>query len=62
MNPDAFPFVSEELVEALRELFPVTTEHLGQPKEVVLKEYGRQTLIDWLHQMHEAQTNKELTE
>lgn len=62
MNPDAFPHVSEELVEALRELFPINTKTLEKDHESVLKECGRQTLIDWLQQMHEAQTNKEPTE
>ena len=62
MNPDTFPFVSEELVNALEETFPVTLDTLSLPLEKVREESGRQGLIFWLRQMHEAQINKDLTE
>jgi hypothetical protein len=62
MNPDTFPYVSEDLTQALRETFPITSQTLSQSHEKILEERGRQSLIDWLCQMHEAQTNKEPTE
>lgn len=58
MNPDTFPYVSEELVEELQKMFPISYQTLCQPHEQVLIEQGRQSLIEWLRSMHEAQTNK----
>lgn len=59
MNPDTFPYVSEGLVEALQDMFPISYQTLCQSHEQILIEQGRQSLIEWLRNMHEAQTNKD---
>jgi len=54
---DNFPVVSEQLIEALREFFPITERTLAQSHSEIQKTLGMYDLINFLEYVHDVQTN-----
>lgn len=54
---DNFPVVSEQLIKALREFFPINERTLAQSHSEIQKTLGMYDLINFLEYVHDVQTN-----
>ncbi len=57
MTIDKFPIVSTQLIEALRETFPITERTLDQSPNAIQKTLGMYELINFLEYVNDVQTN-----
>lgn len=58
MKPKDFPYVSEELLTALQEVFPDKLPRKGITHEEFLKLQGQQKVIDFLEASFKSQKEK----
>jgi hypothetical protein len=57
MTIDKFPVVSIELINALRESYPITEHTLAGSNDSIQQTRGMYTLINFLTYVHDVQTN-----
>jgi len=57
MTIDKFPIVTTELIEALREFFPITERTLAASHADIQKTLGMYDLINFLEYVNDVQTN-----
>ena len=57
MTVDKFPVVSIELINALREFFPITEITLDGSPDEIQQTRGMYELINFLTYVHDVQTN-----
>jgi len=57
MTIDKFPVVSTQLIEALREFFPITERTLAESHDEIQKTLGMYDLINFLEYVNDVQTN-----
>lgn len=60
MTIDKFPSVSSELIEALKESFPITERTLAKSRCEIQKTLGMYDLINFLEHVNDVQTNPDL--
>jgi hypothetical protein len=57
MNIDKFPVVSNELIKAIRDFFPITENTLASSHDEIQRIRGVYDLINFLTHVNDVQTN-----
>jgi len=57
MSINKFPVVSQKLINALKETFPITERTLAESHSDIIKTLGMYELINFLEHVNDVQTN-----